>query len=858
MPRKKVLERALFFVYVDFFSYFCTLLKGIEVTKCRVILTIVCLMLNMSLSARVHTTRVYGYVTDADNKGIELVNIAVMSGSDMQVGTTTNRNGYYTLMVEMADTVEVVYSMIGYTTIRQQLFTDEEVININVMLPDDAVMMDELEVKGIRQQTGTMERQSAEIVRVMPDASGGSIESLLITFAGVSQNNELSSQYNVRGGSFDENSVYVNGIEVHRPLLIRSGQQEGLSFVNPEMVQNVGFSAGGFDAMYGDKMSSVLDIEYKRPTRFEASMNISLLGAGVYVGHGDSSFSQMHGIRYKTNRYMLGGLKTTGNYDPNFVDYQTQLTWRVGKKQPSSRNRWEMRFLGNVSLNDYRFKPDSLTESFGTMQQSQNLSIWYEGQEKDRFLTVFGALGAHGQVKVNNGSIGVDVNLSGFYTNEQENFDISGEYVLSAGGSSRSDVSGEVSTGQSASVLGTGVYHEHARNRLSAGVITVAHSGEWTNRDASNSLRWGLSAQAELIRDRISEWEWRDSAGYSMPNAAKQMNLYYSMRGENSMHSARLQAYVQNTHRFVTEACRINLTVGARLNYWTFTGEVLPSPRAGVEFIPGWKRNVVFRLATGLYYQAPFYKEVRDTLTTDGITRIHLNSDIKAQRSVHALFGTDYYFRAWGRAFKLSGEAYYKYIDRMESYTVDNVRVRYSGKNDATGYAAGLDLKLYGELVPGADSWISFSTMTARHKMNDHPEYGWLHSPQEQRYSVSMLFQDYIPRLPQLLFHIKFIWSEGLPFSAPRNIAAQGRMRDYRRIDLGATYSFNAKTARFMRRPSARHVKEWALQLEVFNIVDWKNVNGYFWATDAYGQQWASPNYLTGRMFNFKIRVDLQ
>ena len=804
-------------------------------------------VLSLPVFARTHTTRVYGYVLDESNMGVELANVTCGS----EIGTTTNKNGYYSLNVEMTDTVEIVYSMLGYTTIRQQLFTDQDLLNVNVVLPEDAVMMDEVEIRGIARQEGTMEHQRSEIVRLMPDATGGSIESMLITFAGVNQNNELSSQYNVRGGSFDENSVYVNGIEVHRPLLIRSGQQEGLSFVNPEMVENVGFSAGGFDARFGDKMSSVLDITYKRPKHFEGSVSLSLLGASVFVGHAEYDslytdiprFSQMHGIRYKTSRYMLGSLKATGNYDPNFVDYQTQLTWRVGTAgDASTKHPWEMRFLGNFSLNDYRFRPDSLTESFGTMQQTQNLTIWYEGQEKDRFLTAFGALSAEGKVSRD---VEIGFNLSGFYTNEQETFDIGGAYVLSQGDGS-----------DPSSILGTGIYHEHARNRLEAGVITLAHHGQWKKNN--NTLRWGVSAQAELIRDRISEWEWRDSAGYSLPNTVKSMDLYYSMRGESSMQSARVQAYVQYTHHWTTELCRINLTAGGRLNWWSFTNEVLPSPRASVEFIPGWKRNVVFRLATGLYYQAPFYKEVRDTVTVGGVTRIRLNDKLKAQRSVQVLFATDYYFRGWGRPFKLSGEAYYKYIDRMESYTVDNVRVRYSGKNDATGYVAGLDLKLYGELVPGADSWISFSTMSARQRMTDHPEYGWLRSPQEQRYSVSMLFQDYFPKLPQLLFHIKFIWSDGLPFSAPRNIAAQGRMPDYRRIDIGATYSFNAKTAKFMRKPSAKHVKEWALQLEVFNIVDWKNVNGYFWATDAYGAQWASPNYLTGRMFNFKIRVDLR
>ena len=603
-------------------------------------------------------------------------------------------------------------------------------------------------------------------------------------------------------------------------------------------------------------MSSVLDIQYKTPTKFESSLSLSLLGASAYVGHGDSAFSQMHGIRYKTSQYMLGGLNTQGNYKPNYVDYQTYLNRRLNKDKV---HPWRMAFLGNFSLNDYQFVPNELTESFGGTTDSKTLNIWYEGQEKDRFITAFGALSVYGQITK---EIELGFDLSGFYTNERESFDITGDYVLSSGGA---DTNADINNGMTstpggesggATVLGTGTYHEHARNLLQAGVITLAHHGSWTR--GHNELSWGISGQAELISDRISEWEWRDSAGYSMPNTEREMNLYYAMRGQTGMASGRLQAYIENTHSWQTDRCKVIFTIGGRLNWWSFTNEVLPSPRASVTLQPGWKRDINFRIATGLYYQAPFYKELRDTVTTDGVTRVTLNRNLKAPRSVHLLFGADYYFRAWGRPFKFTAEAYGKYMDRLVSYTVDNVRVRYSGKNDAIGYAAGLDLKLYGELVPGADSWINFGVMSARQKLSDHPEAGWLHSPNEQRYAFSMLFQDYFPKLPQLLFHIKFIWSDGLPFSAPRNIVAQGRMSPYRRIDIGATWSFNRKTAKFMRAASAKHVKQWSLQLECFNLVGWNNVNGYFWATDADGNQWASPEYLTGRRINFKVRVDLQ
>ena len=801
-----------------------------------------------STYAYARSARIYGYVVDQDNIGIELANVAVLN-ADRPIGTSTNKNGYYELVLDEADTVVLAFSMVGYTTVQQRIIDLRDVLNVNVQMLTDEQVLTEIEVRGIKHTQGTMDRIDASATRVMPDATGGSIESLLITFAGVSQTNELSSQYNVRGGSFDENSVYVNGIEVHRPLLIRSGQQEGLSFVNPEMVENVSFSAGGYGAQYGDKMSSVLDITYKRPQAFEASISASLLGAQLYVGHGDSTYSQMHGIRYKTSKYMLGGLATAGNYQPTYLDYQTFITWKTGPK-------WQMSFLGNVSMNDYQFTPDSLSESFGG-QDAKNLSIYYEGQEKDRFLTAFAALSAEGQVS---DEVKIGFDASGFYTNERENFDITGEYVLSNASSDGSTAGNthseelDPSAGQT-EVLGTGLFHQHARNSLQAGVVTLAHHGAWTR--GQNTLSWGVSGQAEFITDHISEWEWRDSAGYSMPNDGHSMELYYAMRGDSSMQSVRLQAYLQNQHKWNTASGQWIFTIGGRLQWWSWNNEVLPSPRASVEWIPGWKRDFCFRLATGLYYQAPFYKELRDTLTdNDGVTRIRLNRDLKAQRSVHVVLGGDYYFRAWGRPFKLTAEGYYKYIDRMESYTVDNVRVRYSGQNDSQGYAAGVDLKLYGELVPGADSWISFSSMVARQKRIGADTY--IPSPTEQRWNFSMLFQDYIPQLPQLKFHLKMQFSEGQPFYAPRNNQSWGRMPIYKRIDLGATYIFNEKTSKFMRAPSAKHVKQWAIQFEVFNLVGWKNVNSYFWVADAYNRQWASPNYLTGRRYNLKITVDLR
>ena len=803
------------------------------------------------------SVRVFGYVVDSDNRGVELANVYVEENTT--IGTTTNQNGYYELFVELPDTVTLVYSMIGYETIRQQLYTTRDVIGINVELPTNEELLNEITVRAIQRQTNTMDRVDIGAARLMPDATGGGIENLLITFAGVRQNNEMSSQYNVRGGSFDENSVYVNGIEVHRPLLIRSGQQEGLSFVNTDMVENVDFSAGGFDAKYGDKMSSVLDIRYKRPTRLESRLNMSLLGASAYVGWGNGTQSQMHSIRYKTSRYLLGALETAGNYKPNFIDYQTQMTWNLGD-EARRRKAWEITLLGNFSQNSYEFVPDSVSSSFGTMQQALNKTIWYEGQEKDMFRTAFVALSATHQLRKN---IRLGFDLSGFYTHEQETFDISSEYVLSekpADGSSSNSSHGETINGNvpSGSVLGTGKFHEHARNTLQAGMLTLAHKGEW--KKGENTLQWGVSGQVEMIHDRINEWEWRDSMGYSLPNLSQEMALYYALKGTSHMINGRIQAYAQDTYRWTTAQGDVLLTAGMRLNWWSYTNEVLPSPRLSVVWMPGWKRDFTFRVATGLYYQAPFYKELRQVLADEGgVNRIHLNDRLRAQRSWQLVLGTDYYFRAWGRPFKFTAEAYGKLIDRMESYTVDNVRVRYSGINDSEGYTIGLDLKLMGELVPGADSWISFSTMRSRMRFVDDTHHlGWIPTPQEQRYNLTIYFQDYVPRFPQYKIHLKFIWSEGLPFGYPRreDMRYLGHMSDYRRIDIGATRTFSAATDKWMKK--SKHVDSWSIQLDIFNLIGWKNVNSYYWVTAANGMQWASPNYLTGRMFNLKIDVKIK
>jgi len=819
-------------------------------------LILLVLLTSVGLSAQTKV-RIYGYVIDTNNRGIELANVYFQNST---IGTVTNQNGYYELNTEVKDSATIVYSLLGFKTMKHIIYPNQKVIQISVELPAVSKEIGEVNVVGQRRQTSTLDLLDASKFRLLPNSSGG-IESLLITFAGVSSSNELSSQYNVRGGNFDENIVYVNGIEVYRPLLVRAGQQEGLSFINPDMVKNVAFSAGGFDAKYGDKMSSVLDINYKKPTEFEATASVSLLGASAYLGTANKKFTQMHGIRYKTSAYLLGTMDTEGEYSPNFIDYQTYLTYQLKPK-------WELTFLGNFSQNSYQFVPQTRETTFGTYNMGRKLTVYFEGQEKDLFRTSFGALTLN--FKPVSG-MKLSLLASTFYTNENETYDILGEYVLSE---VKMELDPAKQTGES---LGVGKYHQHARNRLNATVANIAHLGEYDVD--KHKMKWGLNLQNEIISDKISEWEWRDSAGYSLPFSDKQVNLYYNMKASNVLSTFRTTAFFQDTYKWDNEVGSFSFTGGLRANYWTFNNELLVSPRFSVSMLPHWERDFSFRFATGMYYQAPFYKEIRDTLTDAlGNVNINLNSNIKAQRTVHFVLGGDHYFRAWGRPFKFTTEAYLKLADRVISYTVDNVRIRYSGENDAKAYTAGVDFKLFGELVPGTDSWINLSLMDSKEDLlndsyikstfNDEGEIiatntvfpGWMSRPSEQRYTFSMMFQDYLPNNPKYKMQMKFIWSDGLPFGAPRNNEYRSAFRTppYRRVDIGASRVLVNGTDKWMSKPWLKHVQNIWLNLEVFNMLNFKNVNSYYWVTDIYGNQMSVPNYLTGRQFNVKLMVDLK
>lgn len=801
--------------------------------------------------------RIFGYVVDSNNRGIELVNVFLKGTT---TGTTTNQNGYYELITEIKDSAEITFSMVGYQTVSYTIHPKAKVIQLTVELPALNQEIKEIDIVGQKRQTNTIDVLNPSKYRLMPNPSGG-IESLLIAFTGVTSSNELSSQYNVRGGNFDENIVYVNGIEIYRPLLIRAGQQEGLSFINSDMVQNVAFSSGGFGVEYGDKMSSVLDIQYKKPRGTEASVSLNLLGASAYVGTASKRFTQMHGIRYKTSAYLLGTLETKGEYNPSFVDYQTYLTYQLKPK-------WELTFLGNFSQNSYQFIPQTRETSFGTYNMGRKLTVFFGGQESDLFQTAFGAFTLNYQPLK---ETKLSLNASGIRTNEKETYDISGEYVLSEI-KMEDDLSKE--TGET---LGIGNYHEHARNRLNATVMNISHLGETTI--SKHQLKWGALLQFEKINDKINEWEWRDSSGYSLPYRPYEAKLYYNLKALNSLSSTRSSVFFQDTYRYSSVAGTFSFTGGLRASYWSFNDEFLLSPRLSFSYLPHWEKDFSFRFATGLYYQSPFYKEIRDTIIDNiGNVNVALNSHIKSPRSVHFVLGGDYYFRALGRPFKFTTETYLKLTDRLISYSIDNVKIVYSGENDGKAYTAGIDFKLFGELVPGTDSWINFSLMRSREDLindsyvkNTYDENGnlsfseivnpgWIPGPNEQRYSFSMMFQDYLPTDPRYKLQLKFIWSDGLPFGPPRNYQFRSvfRMPPYRRVDIGASRLLVNGTDKWMEKTWLKPVKDIWLNVEVFNLLDFKNVNSYYWVTDVYGQQLAVPNYLTGRQFNIKLIVDFK
>ncbi len=585
-------------------------------------------------------------------------------------------------------------------------------------------------------------------------------------------------------------------------------------------------------------MSSALDITYRQPEAFEGSIGLSLMGGSLAIGHSTKRFSQLHGVRYKRNTSLLSSLETKGEYDPAYFDYQTNLVFKLSPK-------WKMSVLGNISLNDYKFTPTNRTTNFGTAEDAKKFTVYFDGKEKDKFQTFFGAYSID---FTPNKRSKLSLIVSGFLTNELVTYDISGEYWLDQAGT---DGGGSGGIGGE---LGVGRYHEHARNRLKSSVFDVSLKGGTAIKN--HRLRYGLTFKHEKIMERTKEWELRDSAGFSLPNDPVNLKVVYNLASRHDLSSSRMAAFVQDNWRLSSSAGYFNINYGVRMSYWSFNKEFLVSPRVNVGFIPDRNTNWAFRFASGMYYQSPFYKEFRMPVDDGSGNRvIELNKDIKSQRSVHFVLGSDYTFRAFNRPFKLSGEVYYKALGDLIPYEIDNLKIVYTGRNESSGFATGVDLKLFGQFVPGSDSWLSFSLMKTQETLNGVK----VPRPNDRRYSMALFFTDYFPKFPKLKFSLRGIFSDGLPATAPRSTRDQGFFRTpaYKRLDVGLMYGLLTPLKEGESRSGfLRHFKSIWLGVDVFNLFDISNVSSYYWVTDVNDIQYAVPNYLTRRQFNVRLTID--
>ena len=779
----------------------------------RFAIILLCLITCMTASADGFTLK--GKVVDEEEHALELVTVSCLAQGKV---TMTNLKGEFSIDLQSADSVEVRFTMVGYGARKRVFRRPKGKINVQIVMRP-AAEIQEITVTERRRQTSQTEQLDRKDLQQTPSASGNAVEELIQQQAGVSTHNELSAQYNVRGGSFDENSVYINGIEVYRPLLISSGQQEGLSVINPDMVEKIGFSTGGFEAKYGDKMSSALDITYRRVKGFEASATASLLGASGYVGYGNSRFSMSHGLRYKTNRYLLSSLETTGEYNPNFLDYQTNISYNPNK-------RWTIDFIGNISENHYNFTPEDRETSFGTLADAKSFKVYFDGHEKDIFRTLFGAIGI---TRHFGDRTRIKLLTSAFYTKESERYDIMGQYWLD--------------DSQSSENLGVGTYMEHARDYLTSDVVSIKLTGN--HRTNHHDIEAGLTDKIEHIKEQSGEYEMRDSSGYSIPHSADRLDMIYTLRAKNDVKSHRIEAYIQDTYRFSKGDTYFTFNYGIRLANWSFNRETIVSPRASLAIVPAFNQDITFRLATGIYYQAPFYKEMRDTTTHNGVTTAILNEKIKSQRSIQLIGAVDYRFKMLNRPFKFSAEAYYKALSNLIPYNVQNLKITYYGENLSKGYTTGIDLKLYGEFVPGTDSWLTFSLMSTRQKIGET----WVPMPTDQRWAINLHFTDYFPGTERWKMTLRLAFADGLPFGAPHRGLEQQQFRApaYKRADIGMSY-------RAIK--DGRGIKNLWLGIDCLNLFGISNVGSYYWVTDVSNHQWAVPNYLTGRQINGKVTVD--
>lgn len=811
---------------------------------------------------------VIGKVKSDDGSPIAFANVYVVSQNKLSV---TDEHGNYSLDLEPGEdiTLEVSHAAHQKKSIKITLEAGK-IKSVNFTLAP--VELKGVEIESTRDRNTTMEPVPIKDIRKMPTIQQG-IEGALTSQLGVSTNNELSSSYSVRGGSYAENLVYVNDIEVYRPFLARSGEQEGLSFPNPDMVGSIEFSAGGFDARFGDKMSSVLDIQYKKPRDFGGSLSASLLGGSLAIESASKNgkLSQISGIRYKSNQYVLGSLDTQGDYQPNFTDIQSYWVYRLTKK-------WQMEFLGNYSSNNYKFVPGTRQTQFGSINEALRFTVFFEGQEVTSFETFFGALSTEYKP---NSDTRLKFTASAFRTFEYETFDVLGQFFLDE---LERDL-GKDEFGEVVRNRGIGSFLDHARNRLDAKVFSFQHRG-YKSID-NKYLQWGATWRVEEINDHLSEWNYIDSAGYSVPiSPLNEIHLQDVIKGSNTALSNRIMGYVQNRWNWgLNNEAEISATVGVRAQHWDYNGQSLISPRATISYKPKWSkqindsttltRDVVFRFSSGYYYQAPFYREMR---RLDGT----LNPEIRAQRAIHFVLGADVNFRMWERPFKFITEGYYKALSDLIPYEIDNVRLRYYGENNSKGYATGLDLKIHGEFIPGIESWANLSFMQTKEDILDdyyfdyyntdgeviQPGFtqnttiddslivypGHIPRPTDQLVYFSLFFQDEMPNFPRFKVQLNLLFGTGLPFGPPdfERYKDIERYRAYRRVDIGFSYDLMPKIPEkglFAKFNSAM------LSLEVFNLLDINNTISYTWIKESGGRQYGVPNFLTSRLLNVKLAV---
>jgi hypothetical protein len=790
-----------------------------------------------------------GVVLDINNIPIENVNIS----SENNAGTTTNSNGFYSIRIEALTDVNITFSHVNFKSVSfsinlktNEVYEFYPVMDINIEQIEEIVLN-----SNKRTELKSIISIDPQIIRTIKGAQPG-IENLLKTLPGVNISNELSTQYSVRGGNFDENLVYVNGIEIYRPFLVRSGQQEGLSFVNSNLIKNLNFSAGGFQSKYGDKLSSVLDIEYKNPNGNNISGNINLLGGNITLENisKNAKVSNIFGVRYRDNSLLVNSRETLTNYNPKFIDIQNFLTANINEK-------FSFNFLSYISVNNYNYKPQSRQTNFGTLDDPTALIVYYQGQEKDKYQTVFGAAKLNFKATDNTE---LSLITSAFQTSEKEYFDILAQYRL---GEVNNNI-GDEDLGDVEFSEGIGSQLNHGRNNLNAIIYNIEHKGSFKKN--KNNLEWSLKLTKEDIKDRIVEWEVIDSTGYSIdppffesigdqPYTANEGPIvpYQNIRKTNNTNTNRIQSYIQWSKNFNLGSTKIYSNTGIRLHGWSIDKQktnFVFSPRFQVGIKPDWEKDMIFKLSGGVYHQPPFYRELRDY---NG----EINYDLKAQKSIQLVASNEYSYMLWNRPFKLTSELYYKNMSNVNPYTVDNVRIRYLANNNANAYAYGLDVRLNGEFIKGTESWFSFGYLNTKENIDNQ---GYIPRPSDQRLKFGILFQDYIPNIPDLKMYLNLVYNSGVPGGAPSYANAynyQNRLPDYKRVDLGISYVIVGGEKDY-KKGWKKNFSDLSIGIEIFNMFDIQNSITNTWVRDVYSKrQYSIPNYLTPRILNLTIDIKL-